>query len=188
MSTAVAKFAVGIAVLYAARRYYRNWGTTKEECGSSLLGDRLVRSPCTQSTEGVEIDAPPASVWTVLTSELHLGENPAVGDVVHLWTMAGLDLPTLTVEQVVAGEAIVLQGQLPEFPWSAVWSFHVVPHWEDRCRLLLRMRAAFRRPGDVFLTELAGPVTALSARAMLRRVKESAESTADRRTAQARAL
>jgi len=188
MSLTVVKLAVGIAALYAARRYYRNWGTTKEECRSSLPGDSLVRSPCTQSTEGVEIDAPPAAVWAVLTNELRLGEDPAVGDVVHLWAMAGLDLPTLTVEQVVAGETIVLQGQPPEFPWSAAWSFHVVPHWEERCRLLLRMRAAFCRPGDVFLTELAGPVTALSARAMLRRVKESAESTADRRTAQARAL
>lgn len=178
MSTAIAKLAVGIAALYAARRYYRNWGTTKDECRSPLPGDGLVRLPCAQSTEGLDVDSPPGQVWAVLMQELALGEAPEEGDVVHLWPMRGFDLPTLAVEQVVSGETIVLSGKPPMFPWSAVWSFHVVPHWEDRCRLLLRMRATFRRPGDVFLTELAGPVTALSARAMLRRVKESAESTA----------
>src|SRR5207344_965174 len=55
--------AVGVALLYAARRYYRNWGTTKEECRMRLPGDELVGSPAVQSTEGVWIDAPPDAIW-----------------------------------------------------------------------------------------------------------------------------
>jgi hypothetical protein len=51
------------AGLYAARRYYRNWGATKEECSMRLPGDELVRAPVVQATEAVTIDAPASSVW-----------------------------------------------------------------------------------------------------------------------------
>ena len=51
------------ALLYAARRFYRNWGTTKEECRMSLPGDKLVDPPAIQTTEGVWIDAPASAVW-----------------------------------------------------------------------------------------------------------------------------
>ncbi|HTY27040.1 MAG TPA: SRPBCC family protein, partial [Mycobacterium sp.] len=33
--------AAAAAGLYAARRFYRNWGTTKEECETPLPGDEL---------------------------------------------------------------------------------------------------------------------------------------------------
>ena len=49
--------AVAGAGLYAARRYYRNWGTTKDECESPLPGDELVPEPVLQTTEGVWIEA-----------------------------------------------------------------------------------------------------------------------------------
>jgi hypothetical protein len=39
--------------LYAARRYFRNWGTTKEECRVRLPGDELVGKPAVQTTEAV---------------------------------------------------------------------------------------------------------------------------------------
>jgi hypothetical protein len=51
------------ATLYAARRYYRNWGTTKEESVMTLPGDELVRPPAVQTTEGVWIDATASAVW-----------------------------------------------------------------------------------------------------------------------------
>ena len=54
---------VGIALLYAARRYFRNWGTTKDECQMSLPGDELVSGPVVETTEGVWVDAPAAGVW-----------------------------------------------------------------------------------------------------------------------------
>lgn len=63
MTKYLARAAGASAFLYAARRYYRNWGTTKEECAMKLPGDELVRRPTIQSTEGIWIDAPPAAVW-----------------------------------------------------------------------------------------------------------------------------
>ena len=57
------RVAGAVALLYAARRYYRNWGTTKEECQLWLPGDELVRRPAVQTTEGVWIDAPPKAIW-----------------------------------------------------------------------------------------------------------------------------
>jgi hypothetical protein len=77
----------------------------------------------------------------------------------------------LTVAQVIEREAIVLRGMPPDFPWDAVWSFHLVPRWNDRCRLLVRTRARLRYLGEVFVTELAGPVVALVTRGMLLGVK-----------------
>ncbi len=185
MSMVTVRVAAAVALLYAARRYYRNWGTTKEECRSWLLGDELVRQPFTRTTEGVWIDAPPSEVWPALVQVLHLDGEPAPGAVVRVapagW-IKRLNHSLLTVQQMVTGESVVLRGSPPEFPWDAVWSFHVQPRWEDRCRLLLRMRANLRHPGDVVKVELAGPVTALSVRATLRAVKHRAESAYDRRS------
>ena len=48
--------------LLAARQFYRNWGTTKEECQTPLPGDELIGQPAVQTTEGVWIDAPAADV------------------------------------------------------------------------------------------------------------------------------
>ena len=63
MTTKIVRVAVVGAVLYAARRYFRNWGTTKEECRMRLLGDELVGSPAVQTTEAVWINASASSVW-----------------------------------------------------------------------------------------------------------------------------
>ncbi|NBP85773.1 MAG: SRPBCC family protein, partial [Mycobacteriaceae bacterium] len=51
------------AGLYAARRFYRNWGTTKEECQTPLPGDEMIGEPATQTTEGIWIEASAAAVW-----------------------------------------------------------------------------------------------------------------------------
>ena len=50
-------------LLYGARRFFRNWGTTKEECRMHLPGDALVRPPVLQTTEGVSIDQSATAVW-----------------------------------------------------------------------------------------------------------------------------
>ncbi|MDH6194003.1 hypothetical protein M2272_000624 [Mycobacterium frederiksbergense] len=176
----VAARVVGVTVLlYAARRYYRNWGTTKEECRCWLLGDELVRQPSTRSTEGVWIDAPPPMAWPWLTRLLRSDGELVVGDVVHIAPKGRWDClrrASLVVDQVVAGEAVVLRGTSPDFPWDAVWSFRLQPRWEDRCRLLLRMRAQLRHPGDVLKVEIAGPAVALMMRSRLRTIKHRAES------------
>ena len=61
-----------LAVLYGARRYYRNWGATKAECQMLLPGDTLVADPAIQTTEAVYIDAPVSAVWPWL---LQMGQD-----------------------------------------------------------------------------------------------------------------
>jgi hypothetical protein len=192
--------------LYAARRYYRNWGATKEECSMRLPGDELVRAPVVQTTEAVTIDAPAGSVWRWL---VQMGQDRGglynfeplqnliglrcrnadrfhpewqrldVGDVVRLAPMGWMGLRdgvALRVADVISKERIVLRAAPPELPWDAVWSFHIVPHWEDRCRLITRRRAGIRHPGEVLVAELAGPFTALLTRGMLTGLKRRAET------------
>jgi hypothetical protein len=207
MAISMVRVAAAVALLYAARRYYRNWGTTKEECRSWLPGDEMIGRPAVQSTEGVWIDAPTTAIWPWLVqlgqdrgglysfeslenlAGLHYHsadrihpewQRLAPGDIVRLAPKGWLGLRdglTVSVEQVVDGEAVVLRGTPPDFPWDAVWSFHLQPRWEDRCRMLVRTRVRLRRPGEVLLTELAGPATALITRGILLGIKRRAESS-----------
>lgn len=200
--------AVAVSVLlYAARRYYRNWGTTKQECRQKLPGDELVRSPALQSTEGVWIDAPVEAVWPWLTQlgqdragfytfeavESLLGldfhgdktihpewQRLSLGDPVRLAPAGWLGRQEgllLKVAQIAEKQTIVLSGEPPEFPWHAVWSFHLEPHFDNQSRLLVRTRAGLRHPGQLFVTELAGPAVTLTVRGILRGIKERAELT-----------
>ena len=155
MSTKLVRASAVVGLLYAARRYYRNWGTTKDECRLTLPGDELVKQPVTRTTEGVSIEAPAETVWQ------------------HL--MQRVD-PTMTVERTIENSALVLREAPPQFPWESVVSYHVLPRLDDRCRLLVRTRIALRRPGQVVLAELAGPATALRARGMLLGIKHAAEA------------
>jgi hypothetical protein len=198
--TRITETAAVLAMLYGARRYYRNWGATKAECRMVLPGDALVADPAIQTTEAVYIDAPASAVWPWL---LQMGQDRggfygcarlrshhdadrvrpewqqlAVGDVVRLtpegW--AGItDGVTLKVAEIVPEKYIVLNAKRPDMRWNAVWSFHVQPHWEDRVRLLTRARIALRHPGEVFAVELARPMVALATRASLIGIKHRVE-------------
>lgn len=142
-------------VLYAARRYYRNWGTTKDECQMRLAGDELVKQPITRTTEGISIEAPAEAVWRQVMHRID---------------------PSLTIERTIENSAVVLLAEPPQFPWQSVISYHVLPRLDDRCRLLVRTRIALRRPGQVLLAELAGPATALRTRGTLQAIKHDAEA------------
>ena len=169
-----------LAVLYCARRYYRNWGSTKAECQMRLPGDTLVSDPVIQATEAVNIDAPTSVVWPWL---LQMGLQPesqqlAVGDVIRPAPDGWLRLPTkvtLTIAEIVPEKYVVLDATQPNRRWNAVLSFHLQPHWEDRVRLLIRARIALRHPGEVFAMELARPLLALGARGLLLGIKRRAE-------------
>lgn len=199
--------AIAGAGLLAARRYYRNWGTTKEECDTALPGDELVSQPVVQTTEGIWIDAPASAVWpwlvqmgqdrggmyTYVKLENLVGlqhrnadrihpewQHLAVGDVIRLVPRGWMGLRNgiaLPVVALVEGESIVLRLQPPDVPVDGVWSFHVVPHWEDRCRLLVRTRARMRVPGEALGAEAAGPVMSLLTRGMLQGIKRRAEES-----------
>jgi hypothetical protein len=194
-----------LAVLYGARRYYRNWGATKAECETRLPGDALVGNPAIQTTEAVYVDAPPAAVWPWL---LQMGQDRggfygfeglknlaglrhrdadrvhpewqqfAVGDTVRLVPEGWMGLPdgvTLSVTEIVPEKYVVLNAAREGSPCNAVWSFHLQPHWEDRVRLLTRTRIALRHPGEVFALELARPVIALGTRGLLLGIKHRVE-------------
>ena len=180
----ITETAAVLAMLYGARRYYRNWGATKAECRMVLPGDALVADPAIQTTEAVYIDAPASAVWScLLQMRRHRGspiaQPPAVGDVVRLAPEGWMGLPngvTLGVAEIVPEKHIVLDATRPDMRWNAVWSFHVEPHWEDRVRLLTRVRIALRHPGEVFAMELARPMVALGTRGSLLRIKRRVDA------------
>ena len=205
MTNKILRVAAAASLLYAARRYYRNWGTTKEECRMSLPGDQLVRGPADRTTEAVWVNAAASAVWPWLIQmgqdrgglysyetlenffglEYHNADriHPewqflAAGDEMRLVPKGWMGLRegfSMTVVDVVAQESIVLRTPAPYRPWETVWSFHLVPHWDDRCRLLIRTRTRLRHPGEVVTTELAGPAKALLTRGILLGIKRRAE-------------
>jgi hypothetical protein len=188
-------------LLYAARRYFRNWSTTKDECRMPLPGDELIRQPVSQTTEAVWIERSAGEVWPWLVQMgqdrgglygYELVENLfglkhrnadrihpewqrlQPGDSVRLTPQGWLGRREgikLWVAQVIDEQAIVLRAEPPDLPWEAVWSFHLMPYSGERCRLLVRTRVALRHPGEVVLAELASPVTALMTRGMLRGIR-----------------
>ena len=179
MAHKLMQVAAGFALLYAARQFYRNWGTTKEECRMTLPGDELIRRPVVVTTEAVWIDAPAGAVWPWLvqmgqdrgglysyqTLENFVGldyhnadrihpewQHLAPGDVLRLAPKGWFGLRdgiVMTVVDVTEQQSIVLRMMPPEHLWDAVWSFHLIPHWEDRCRLLIRTRIRLRHPGEI---------------------------------------
>ncbi len=206
-----------LGVLYAARRYYRNWGTTKDECRMSLPGDELTAGPFVQTTEGVWIDAPCAAVWPWLVQmgqdrggiytfealenlvglEYHNADriHPewqqlAPGDTVRLARKGWLGLReglTLHVASVVDQQSIVLSATSPRHLLDMVWSFTVAPRWDDRCRLLIRVRTGLRHPGQVLITELMGPAIAFITRGILLGIKRRAQEQRQAEASAARA-
>jgi hypothetical protein len=190
----ITKIAELTGVLYAARRYYRNWGASKGECQVRLPGDELVGDPVIQVTEATWIDAPLSAIWPWL---LQLGQNPgglidlradnadrlhpewqlAVGDVMHLTPEGWMGLHdglSLRVDAITPERSIVLRATSPNLP-KAVWSFHLEPHWETHTRLLARARVGLRHPGEVVAVELARPAIALTTRAVLLGIKRRVE-------------
>lgn len=193
--------------LLAARQYYRNWGTTKDECQMALPGDEFVEQPAVQTTEGVWIEAPAADVWPWLVQmgqdrgglysyeklENLIGmkhrnadrihpewQQVAVGDVIRVLPRGWMGLRDgvgLPVVRLIEGESIVLRLQPPDLPLDGVWSFHIVPRWEDRCRLLVRTRLRMRVPGEAVGAEAAGPVMSLMTRGMLLGIKRRVEQS-----------
>jgi len=197
--------AITSAALYAARRYYRNWGTSKEECETPLPGDELVAEPAVQTTEGIWIEAPASQVWPWLkqmgydragmysyekleslagikhrnADRIHPEwQDLAVGDVIRLAPPGWMGLRNgiaLPVVQLIHGHSMVLRMQPPGLPLDGVWSFHLTTPWEDRARLLVRTRSTLRARGEMLGAEAFGPVMALMTRGMLLGLKERVE-------------
>ncbi len=195
------------AVLVAARQFFRNWGTSKDECLMPLPGDDLVGPPAVVTTEGITIDRPPEGVWPWL---IQIGQNRAGfyayeklqtlaglayhvadeihpewqhlarGDTVRLAPRGWRGLANgiaMSVVDVDPGRSIVLRTTGSQNFWDAVWSLNVVPHGDNGTRLLLRTRVPLRQPGAVLGAELIAPAKAFLTRAILLGVKRRAESS-----------
>jgi len=109
-------------VLFAARRYYRNWGATKEERLLQLPGDELIGDPVVQAIEAVYIDSPQSTVWALLAQ---MGQERGdadrarlesqhleVGDVVRLAPKGWMGLKdglTMCVAEIEPEKHIVLR-------------------------------------------------------------------------------
>lgn len=199
-SSRMAKIAALAGGLYAARRYYRNWGTTKGECKTRLPGDEMLGEPVIQVTEAIWIDSPPTVVWPLLlrmgqgrggrdsrrvlenVAGLQLQESErgdpdwkpwAVGDILRLKPNGWMwlrDGLALRVEAIRPEHDIVLRAISPNLP-NVVWSFQLQPHWATHTRLLARARVGLRHPGEVVAVELARPAIALLIRKVLLRIK-----------------
>ena len=206
MTTKTMRVAAVAALLYGARRFYRNWGSTKEESHMWLPGDELVDGRVIQTTEGVWIDAEASAVWPWLVQmgqdrgglysyealENFFGlqyhnadrihpewQRLAPGDLVRLAPRGWMGMRegiAFSVVDVVEQQNIVLRATPPEHALDAVWSFHLIPHWEDRCRLLIRSRTRASHPGDMLALELTGPARALVTRGMLLGIKRRVAS------------
>ena len=194
--------AAGLRVLHARR----NWGATAEEAAASLPGDDLVPEPVEQSTLAVTVEAPAEEVWSWLVQMGHgrggmysydwlenlIGldihttdeirdewQHLAVGNRIVVVPEGYGPLPAgyaFTVAHVDRPRALVLRQAPPEHPWNGVWSFHVRPVPEGRCRLLARSRTeAPSQLGLRVATRVGEPVTLVMTRRMLHGIKQHAE-------------
>lgn len=197
--------AVGLRALHARR----NWGATADEVAAVLPGDELVPEPAEQTTLAVTVEATPEEIWAWLvqigqgrggmysydwlenligldirtTDEIREEwQHLAVGDRVVVVPEGYGPMPAgyaFTVARADPGRALVLRQSPPEHPWNGVWSFHVLPAGDGRCRLVSRSRT--ERPPQVGLraaTRVGEPVTLLMTRRMLLGLKHHAERPA----------
>jgi hypothetical protein len=199
---------VAVSALFLARLRWRNWGSTSAEIAQILPGDDLVPEPAGVTTRAVTVNAPADEVWRWLAqigqdrggmysydwlenllgldihsaTEIHPEWELREGDRVVLVKPGWMGLKkgyTLPVALIDRGRVIVLRQSPPEHPWNAVWSFHVIPEGETRCRLLSRGRDAIN-PGigaavGRLFSQLLDPITMLMTRKMLLTIESRAE-------------
>jgi hypothetical protein len=202
LALAAAAGTVGLRTLHSRR----NWGATEDESAATLPGDEFVPEPAEQTTLAVAVEASPAEVWAWLVQmgqgrggmysydwlenliglDIHTTEeireewqHLAVGDRVVVVPEGYGPMPAGYAFRVAAVDpprALVLRQAPPEHPWNGVWSFHVTPAGDGRCRLLARSRTATQpQLGMRIATRMGEPVTLVMTRRMLAGIKEHAE-------------
>jgi hypothetical protein len=195
----------GIVGMLALRRT-RNWGASPDEINSELPGDDLVPEPADGTTLAVGIAAPADRVWRWLVQigqdrggmysydwlenliglRIHSAvqvqdewQHLAAGDRVVVVPEGYRPMPAgyaFRVARAAPPTSLVLRQAPPDHPWNGVWSFHVVPVGDDRCRLLSRARTETQAAtGLRIATRAMEPVTLVMTRRMLRGIKDRAE-------------
>jgi hypothetical protein len=197
--------AVGLQVLHVRR----NWGATAGEAAARLPGDEFVPDPAENTTLAVTVAAHAEEIWEWLVQigsgrggmysydwlenliglDIHTTDeiredwqHLAAGDRIVVVPKGYRPMPagySFSVARVDPGRALVLRQAPPEHPWNGVWSFHVVPAADGRCRLLARSRTeAQPQIGLRIATRVGEPVTLVMTRRMLHGIKQRAERTA----------
>ena len=164
------------AGLWSARRYYRNWGATKQESRAPMPGDGLIHEPAAESTDAEWTDAAAESVWpvvldVVLRERRTAGDGaPSMGEVIRLpvrlfgRAMGGINMSVVDVDD---GRSLVLRTVRQTLPVDVTWTWLVEPRLDDRTRVIVRLRIALRHPGDILVAEAAGPLIAMFTRRRL---------------------
>ncbi len=145
-----------------------------------MLGDGLIHEPAAESTAAEWIDASVSDVWprvldVVLGEGRTIGEaNPPIGEIIRLpVTICGRVVAGVTMSVVdgVGGRSLVLRTVHRKVPVDLTWAWLAEPRWDDRTRLIVRLRIALRHPGDVIVAEAAGPVVAILTRRRLAEIR-----------------
>ncbi len=188
---------------------HRDWGATAAEARATLPGDEFVPEPAEQTTLAVTVDAPAREIWAWLVQigqdrggmysydwlenlvglRIHSAvqvqdewQHLAAGDRVVVVPEGYRPMPAgyaFAVARVDPPTSLVLRQAPPDHPWNGVWSFHVVPVGDDRCRLLSRARTETQAAtGLRIATRAMEPVTLVMTRRMLRGIKDRAERQA----------
>jgi hypothetical protein len=199
---AVGAAGLGLRALHARR----DWGATAAEAAARLPGDDLVPDPAENTTLAVTVAAPAEEVWAWLVQighgrggmysydrlenlvglDIHTTDeireewqHLAPGERVVVVPEGYGPMPAgyaFTVARVEPPRTLVLRQAPPEHPWNGVWSFHVVPAGEGRCRLLARSRTEVPpRLGLRIATRIGEPVTLVMTRRMLHGIRRRAE-------------
>ena len=184
----------------------RDWGATAEESVATLPGDELVPDPAEQTTQAVTVEAPADVVWAWLVQiglgrggmysydwlenliglDIHSTDEIreewqylTVGDRIVVVPEGYGPMPAgyaFRVARVDPPRALVLRQAPPEHPWNGVWSFHVVPAGQGRCRLLARSRTEVApQLGLRIATRIGEPVTLVMTRRMLHGIRQRSE-------------
>jgi hypothetical protein len=184
----------------------RNWGATAAEARATLPGDEFVPEPAEQTTLAVTVDARAPEIWAWLVQigqdrggmysydwlenlvglRIHSAgqvqdrwQHLAAGDRVVVVPEGYRPMPAgyaFRVAQVAPPTSLVLRQAPPDHPWTGIWSFHVVPAGDERCRLLSRARTETQAAtGLRIATRAMEPVTLVMTRRMLRGIKDRAE-------------
>jgi len=194
--------ALGLRAVHARR----HWGATADEVAAVLPGDEFVPDPAENTTLAVTVAAAPEQVWSWLVQmgenrgglysydwlenlfglHIHSAEDIreewqhlALGDRVVVVPEGYGPMPAgyaFTVARVDPPRALVLRQAPPEHPWNGVWSFHIVPAGDGRCRLLSRSRTEVApQLGLRIATRIGEPVTLVMTRRMLHGIRQRAE-------------